>query len=77
MRTLPHHGEVNQFVQGSDAPLTSACGYKQTSSGLKLRSALPPRADITVVTQNPLGKHEGMKSKCGRSRRISRSSSGI
>ncbi len=22
---------------------------------------MPPRADITVVTQNPLGKHEGMR----------------
>ncbi len=50
MRTLPHHGEVNQFVQGSDAPLTSAVGYKQTSNGPKSTSALPPGADIPVAS---------------------------
>ncbi len=35
-----------QISASSDEPLMSPCGYKQTSSRPKLRSALPPASDI-------------------------------
>ncbi len=41
-----HGGAAGAKIQH---PLTSAFGYKQTSSRPKLRSALPPKADVFVT----------------------------
>jgi len=42
------HPEASQCAKmmGIKGPLMAAYGYKQTSGGIKLASALPPKADI-------------------------------